>query len=661
MTSRSLAWLPPAGICLLLGLPLLWLVGSALAVHGDILDTLRTLATPAPTAIDRLLLYYAWWPRFVMALLAGAGLAVAGVLMQQVLRNPLASPTTLGVASGANLALMASTLLAPGLLAIGREWIALAGGGAAVGLTFLLSWRRGLAPTVIVLAGLVVNLYLGALSTVLLLFHHESLNRLLIWSAGSLVQNGWDDVAMLWPRLLFAMLTAMALLRPLRLLELDDANMRSLGVPLKYLRLAGLGLAVALTGSIVSVIGVIGFIGLAAPNIIALAGGRTLVQRLFWSPLLGALLLALTDQLLQRVGGDYLATLVPTGAITSLLGAPLLLWLIPRLRMTGNRPRDTTPLAGYRHLDLKATSWLPFLLASIVVVALLLGQGVDGWYWLNPTQWPFIEGRLNRLLAAASSGVMLAVSGTVLQRLSANPMASPEVLGISGGSAIAVILGIYLLPAPSSPMLAGVGTLGACLTLGLLLALTRRRDYAPGQLLLAGVAIGALFNAVSSIILVSGDPRTQQVLAWITGSTYYATPSQALLLSALACLATLLACRFNHWLDILPLGGGIAQAIGIDVKLARLSLLLLVAAMTASATLIVGPLSFIGLLAPHLARMLGFTRALHHLLGAALLGALLMIVADWLGRQLLFPNEIPAGTAASLIGGAYFMLRLRRL
>lgn len=661
MTSRSLTWLSPAGVCLLLGLPLLWLVGSALAVHGDILDTLRTLATPAPTAIDQLLLHYAWWPRFVMALLAGAGLAVAGVLMQQVLRNPLASPTTLGVASGANLALMASTLLAPGLLAIGREWIALAGGAAAVGLTFLLSWRRGLAPTVIVLAGLVVNLYLGALSTVLLLFHHESLNRLLIWSAGSLVQNGWDDVAMLWPRLLFAMLTAMALLRPLRLLELDDANMRSLGVPLKYLRLVGLGLAVALTGSIVSVIGVIGFIGLAAPNIIALAGGRTLVQRLFWSPLLGALLLALTDQLLQRFGGDYLATLVPTGAITSLLGAPLLLWLIPRLRMTGNRPRDTTPLAGYRHLDLKATSWLPLLLASIVVVALLLGQGVDGWYWLNPTQWPFIEGRLNRLLTAASSGVMLAVAGTVLQRLSANPMASPEVLGISGGSAIAVILGIYLLPAPSSPMLASMGILGACLTLGLLLALTRRRDYAPGQLLLTGVAIGALFDAVSSIILVSGDPRTQQVLAWITGSTYYATPSQAFLLAALACLAILIAFRLDRWLDILPLGGGIAQAIGIEVKRARLSLLLLVAAMTAGATLVVGPLSFIGLLAPHLARMLGFTRARHHLLGAALSGALLMIVADWLGRQLLFPNEIPAGTAASLIGGAYFMFRLRRL
>lgn len=83
--------------------------------------------------------------------------------------------------------------------------------------------------------------------------------------------------------------------------------------------------------------------------------------------------------------------------------------------------------------------------------------------------------------------------------------------------------------------------------------------------------------------------------------------------------------------------------------------------MTACATLVVGPLSFIGLLAPHMARLVGFSRARAHLLGAALIGALLMIVADWLGRQLLFPQEIPAGLVASLLGGAYFMWGLRRM
>lgn len=263
---------------------------------------LEALVAPSFENVDELLLHYAWWPRLSIALLAGGGLGLAGVLMQQVLRNPLASPTTLGVASGANLALMTATLLAPGLLVVGREWVALSGGALAVGLVFLLSWRRGLAPVVVVLAGLVVNLYLGALSTALLLFNHEALSGLLIWGAGSLAQNGWDGVATLWPRLAISCVAAWFLLRPLAVLELDDASAKSLGVSLTYLRFAGMGLAVFITGSIVSVVGIIGFIGLAAPNIVRMAGARRLRSRLIWSTLLGAVLLATTDLLLQQFG-----------------------------------------------------------------------------------------------------------------------------------------------------------------------------------------------------------------------------------------------------------------------------------------------------------------------------------------------------------------------
>ncbi|WP_420267671.1 iron chelate uptake ABC transporter family permease subunit, partial [Halomonas lysinitropha] len=292
----------PGLVCLLPGLALLALILGSLAEEG-LFDGLRALTTVTPASPEALVRHYSWWPRLAMSLLAGGGLALAGVLMQQVLRNPLAAPTTLGVASGANLALMAATLLAPGLLLAGREWVALAGGGGAMALVFALTWRRGLSPAVVVLAGLVVNLYAGALGMVLLLFHQETLKGLLIWGAGSLAQNGWDDAAFLAPRLLLGGLAAWLLLRPLTVLELDDASARSLGVSLKHLRLAGLGLAVFLTGCVVSVVGVIGFIGLAAPNIVRLAGARRLGARLLWSTLLGAFLLATTDLLLQRFAG----------------------------------------------------------------------------------------------------------------------------------------------------------------------------------------------------------------------------------------------------------------------------------------------------------------------------------------------------------------------
>ncbi|MGC3874965.1 Fe(3+)-hydroxamate ABC transporter permease FhuB [Halomonas sp. GXIMD04776] len=656
------ARLTPPRLCGVLGILILGLAWLALEAKLDPTNALSALFAPQLDDIDQIVTHYSWWPRLSIALLAGGGLGLAGVLMQQVLRNPLAAPTTLGVASGANLALLVTTLIAPGLLAFGREWVALIGGGLAMALVFLLAWRRGLAPMVVVLAGLVINLYFGALGTLLLLFHQEELKGLMIWGAGSLAQNNWDGVMFLGPRLALSLGLALLLLKPLAILELDDANAHSLGVSLKYLRLASLSLAVFATACVVSVVGVIGFIGLAAPAIVRLVGARRLGQRLIWSTLLGALLLAATDLLLQRLSGA-LPTLIPTGATTAALGAPLLLWLIPRFKLkTGQPSAQSTGLGQRRSAPAPWIAGLALALVSAVVIALGIGQGADGWHW----QLPFMddamtEWRLPRMLAAGGAGIMLAVAGTLIQRMTGNPMASPEVLGISAGTAIALIGALLFMPGAGQMTLIGIGTLGALVTLGILIALNQRSGFLPERLLLSGVAITSLFEAVRSFVLAGGDPRGQQIIAWMAGSTYYVDLPTALVVASLAILLAGVARPFARWLDLLPLGASTASALGVAVLRSRLTLLGLVALLTASATLVVGPLSFVGLLAPHMARLAGLTRAREHLLGAAMMGALLMILADWLGRQWLFPNEIPAGLVASLLGAAYFLWGLRRL
>ncbi|TYD42467.1 Fe3+-hydroxamate ABC transporter permease FhuB, partial [Aeromonas veronii] len=219
----------------------------------------QSLFAPNLDDVSQAVVHFSWLPRLTVTLLAGAALGLAGTLMQQVLRNPLASPTTLGVASGAQLALMMATLFAPSWLLLGREWIAMAGGSLAMALVFALAWRRQLNPVVIVFAGLVINLYLAAISMGLLLFFQEELKGLLVWGSGSLVQNSWSGVSYLLPRLLVAAALAAVLVRPLAVLELDDASARSLGVSLQHLRFAGLGLAVFVTACVVSVVGLIGF------------------------------------------------------------------------------------------------------------------------------------------------------------------------------------------------------------------------------------------------------------------------------------------------------------------------------------------------------------------------------------------------------------------
>jgi iron complex transport system permease protein len=179
-------------------------------------------------------------------------------------------------------------------------------------------------------------------------------------------------------------------------------------------------------------------------------------------------------------------------------------------------------------------------------------------------------------------------------------------------------------------------------------------------MLLAGVALSTAFMMLLMLMMASGDPRMSSILTWISGSTYNVSSTQAL--QSLGIMVVLLVimpfCR--RWLVILPLGRATASAVGMAVTPAQLLVLLLAATLTAAATLIIGPLSFVGLMAPHIASMLGFRRAMPQMIISGILGGILMILADWFGRMILFPNQVPAGLLATFIGAPYFIYLLRK-
>ena len=150
------------------------------------------------------------------------------------------------------------------------------------------------------------------------------------------------------------------------------------------------------------------------------------------------------------------------------------------------------------------------------------------------------------------------------------------------------------------------------------------------------------------------------MLQWLAGSTYTITPADAALALALCVVLCALTPLCKRWLQILPLGEASARALGVSTRGARFALLVLIALLTAAATLVVGPLSFVGLTAPHFARLLGARRPLQQVLLAAPIGALTIVVANWLGRALLMPRELPAGLVATLLGAPYLMWLLGR-
>ncbi|PJE55622.1 iron complex transport system permease protein [Marinomonas polaris DSM 16579] len=639
-------------------------MGWQLSLNDSFLHNLTSLLQPNWLSDNSIKLHLTWWPRLFTTLICGAALATAGLLMQQVLRNPLASPTTLGVASGASFSLMMATLYAPWLIELSHSLVAMTGGLMAMGIVFALSWRRALSPTIVVISGLILNLYFGAFSSVLLIMNQEKLAGLMIWGAGSLTQTGWGNVAYLAPRIFALILIAFLFVKPLTLLQLSESGAKSLGVSLAKLRVICLGLAVLLTSLVVATVGIIGFIGLAAPAITRLIGVHRLLPKFLVSMLIGALLLTLTDLAIQRLPG-LMSIMIPTGAATAALGAPLMLWLLPKLAM---RSQTHTETILTRHSEQgrylsKYTIWIAL---GIVFTGLFifssLSIGNNGWSWIFTTHnWSVLEWRLPRLLAAILAGAMLATAGTIIQRLSGNPMASPEVIGISSGTALGVIVVLFSgLSSSLTGMYIG-GFIGALCAVGLIILLNRKSGFQPEKVLLTGVAITALMSAVQSIVLAGGDPRSYQLLAWLAGTTYYVTTDALIPLTTVTIILIAIGFICHRWLDILPLGEASTRALGINVSRSRMLLLLLVSGLTVSATLVVGPLSFIGLMAPHLARLLGFSRAKEHLVASIMVGSTLMLFSDWLGRQILYPQDIPTGMVASIIGGLYLMWGLRRL
>lgn len=608
-----------------------------------------------------LLLQDAHLPRLAMALVAGAALGLAGWLLQTVLRNPLASPTTLGAASGAQLALLLSLWLAPAGLpaAPALAWL---GAVAAMAGVLTLSWHRGLEPTAVVLAGLVINLTLGAVGSMLLMLRPEAFHGVLLWGLGTLNQPFWRDIQGLLAVTALGAISVWALHTPLHLLTVLGQDAQHRGVPVTAIRLGALGLAAVLTAGVISTVGMLGFIGLAAPAAVRALNLRTVRQRLLACMATGAVLLWAADLAVQALGWA-LGRDIATGALTSLLGGPLLIVLLLRRRAQPGpcTPPQTAPRQTPRQAGGRASVilWAALVVALLLALAFALTHSpAGGTAWIAPLATPWLW---PRVLGAAVAGAMLAWAGVLLQRVSGNPMAGPELMGVSAGAGLGVLAVLMMAPTLYGTWALPAGLLGALAVMGLLAALNLRQGLAPERVLLTGMALAALLDSGQRLVLAGGDPRGQQVLAWMSGSTYYTTPALALAASAALAALAWPVLRLVRGLEILGLGPTMAQALGAPVSRLRWTLMGLAAGLTALATLLVGPLSFIGLLAPHLTRLLGLAQARAQLRAAPLLGAALMVLADALGRTLWSPYEIPAGLMASLAGGAFFLVLMRRL
>jgi iron complex transport system permease protein len=271
-----------------------------------------------------------------------------------------------------------------------------------------------------------------------------------------------------------------------------------------------------------------------------------------------------------------------------------------------------------------------------------------------------MEVRLPRAAVAVLAGAGLAVAGAILQTLVRNPLASPDVIGMTKGAGFAAAAVLYLLPRAPGYALPAAAFAGALAAFVLLSALSRRFTLSPSALALVGVAVGALFQAGIQYLIVRHPGDLNLALLWLSGSLWGRGWNDAL--SLLPWIAILLPAAWWNFakLNVIQLGTDTSTSLGLHVPRQRFGLMLLAVALAGSSVAAVGAIGFVGLLAPHIARGLVGSRNQWLLPLAALIGADLMLLGDCVGRIVIVPREVPVGVMTALLGGPYFVWLLKR-
>lgn len=268
--------------------------------------------------------------------------------------------------------------------------------------------------------------------------------------------------------------------------------------------------------------------------------------------------------------------------------------------------------------------------------------------------------RLPRSLTAVLVGAAFGLSGNIFQSLARNPLASPDIIGVTAGAAAAAVAVIVLGDVTSSAMLAGAALAGGLAAALVVYALAYRKGVTGYRLVLVGIGVTAVLSSVTSYLLTRAEIfDAQRATVWLTGSLNGRGWEHVRPVGAVLIVLVPVALVLGRHLRALQLGDDTARGLGVRVDRARLGLVVVGVGLAAVATASAGPVAFVALVAPQIARRLAGPSQLA-LVPAALVGAAVMLLSDLLGRRLFAPTELPVGVITALVGAPYLIWLLAR-
>ncbi|MEK5334225.1 FecCD family ABC transporter permease [Lysinibacillus sp. FSL W8-0992] len=330
-------------------------------------------------------------------------------------------------------------------------------------------------------------------------------------------------------------------------------------------------------------------------------------------------------------------------------------------------------------LDVKASKKLTFL--SITALFVFFFSASFGDSFINPLkvmqtiigqgsdfdQLIIIDFRLPRIFIAAFAGMALAVAGAILQGLIKNPLASPDIIGISAGGGAAVVGFLAIFSDSNHSLTVSIewlplaGFIGATAVAFIVYIFAWKDGVTATRLVLIGIGVSAFMQAITTMLMVIGPIyQASEANKWITGSVKSADWNQVQIIVPIIIILLLLTVFITRQLNVQELGDDTAASLGQTVQKTRFFLLLLSSSLVASAISFAGAIGFVGLMAPHIARRIIGPAFGVLIPTSAAIGALLVMVADIIGRTAFSPLEVPAGVFTAAIGAPYFIYLLLR-
>ncbi|WP_051388274.1 iron ABC transporter permease [Virgibacillus sp. Bac332] len=272
------------------------------------------------------------------------------------------------------------------------------------------------------------------------------------------------------------------------------------------------------------------------------------------------------------------------------------------------------------------------------------------------------ELRMPRVIMGFLVGAGLGVSGLILQGMIRNPLGSPDIVGVTGGASVgAVLFIVFLLGEMSVNWLPLASIIGAAVTSAIIYLLSWSNGVTPMRLILIGIGISALTNAIVTMFMVSSESAiASKVYLWLTGSLYGANWQEVIILLPIILTLIFLSLFFTGIVNVKQLGDDIAIGMGVRVQFFRFLLLALSVALAGAAVSFAGGIAFVGLIAPHIARIILHKSFANLVVGSALIGSLIVMGADIIARTAFLPSDIPAGVFTAGIGAPFFIYLLYR-